>query len=158
MSVQSAPESSVSTSIVLHKRTVSKLSVESAENKLNSVENPSNLNELRSKRVRKVSQNAQFAIYQDETCSPDSYSSDGYEESSPVDSDLQMNPTRPEIVVELPFQSGIHHKRGPLYLSESLHLNPANRGPKAKYIPKKWTKKQSNDHTSKSFLLIFSCF
>ena len=104
--------------IVLYKYTISKLFIESTENKLNSAENPSNSNELRSKCVRKVSQNVQFAIYQDETCS-------------------QMNPIRPEIVVELPFQSGIHYKRGPLYLSESLHLNPANRGLKAKSIPKK---------------------
>ena len=97
-------------------------------------------------------------IYQDETSFPDSYSSNDYEEFSPVDSGAQMEPTRPQVVVEISFRPEIHQKRGPLYLSESLHSNPVNRGPKAKPIPKKWTKKQSNNHTSKSFLLIFSCF
>ena len=158
ISAQPVPESSASASIALHKRTISKVSVESAEKKLNSVEDPSNSNVLRPKRTRKASQNVQFAIYQDKTSSPDSYSSDGYEGFSPVDSGPQMDPTRPKVVVEIPFRPEIHQKRGPLYLSESLHPNPANRGLKAKSIPKKWAKKQPNDHTSKSFLLIFNCF
>ena len=161
ISAHSAPESSASASIALHKRTISKLSVESAENKPIFVENPSNSYVLRPKRVRKASQNAQFSMNQDETSSLDSDSSDGYEKSSPVDSDAQTESIRPKVVVEIPFRSEIHYKRGPLYLLESLQSNPTNRGSRAKSIPKKWTKKQSNDHTSKSkqlFLLIFNCF
>ena len=161
ISAQSAPESSASASIALHKRTISKLSVESAENKPNSIKNVPNPCALRPKRVRKASQNAQFLTDQDEISSLDSYSSDGYEKSSPVVSGAQTEPTRHKVVVEIPFRSEIHHKRGPLYLLESLHPNPTNRGPKAKPIPKKWTKKQPNDHTSKQkqpFLTVFNCF
>ena len=161
ISAQSAPESSASASIALHKRTISKLFVESADNKPNSIENAPNSYVLRSKRARKASQNAQFAVYQDETSSPDSYSSDGYEGSSPVDSGAQTEPPQHKVVVEIPFRPEIHYKRGPLYLLESLHPNPANRGPKAKPIPKKWAKKQPNDHTSKQkqpFLTVFNCF
>ena len=149
ISTQSAPESSASASVALHKRTISKLSVESAENKPISIENPSNSHVLQSKRARKASQNAQFLTEQDEISSTDSYSSDGYKGSSPVDSGTETKPAQPKVVVEIPFRPEIHYKRGPLYLSESLHPTPANRGPKAKSIPKKWAKKQSNDHTSK---------
>jgi hypothetical protein len=141
ISAQSAPESSASASIALHKRTISKLSVESAENKLNSIENAANSYVLRPKRARKASQNAQFLTNQDEISSLDSYNSDGYEGSSPVDSGAQTEPPRHKVVVEIPFRPEIHHKRGPLYLLESLYPNPANRGPKAKPIPKKWAKK-----------------
>ena len=137
ISAQSAPESSASASIALHERTISKLSVESAENKPISIENLSNSNFLRSKRARKASQNVQFVIYQDETSSLDSYSSDGYEGFSPVDSGAQTESIRSKVVVEIPFRPEIHYKRGPLYLSESLKPNPANGGPRAKSIPKK---------------------
>ena len=142
ISVQSASATNTNASIALHKRTISKLSVESAENKPNSIENPSNSRVLWPKRVRKVSQNAQFLIHQDEISSPDSPSSEGYEGSSPVDSGAQTESTRPNVMVEIPFRPEIHHKRGPLYFSESLHSNPTNRGPRAKPIPKKWAKKQ----------------
>ena len=141
ISVQSVSESSVSASIALHKRTINKLSIESVENKPISVENLSNSNFFRSKRTRKVSQNVQFVIYQDETSSLDSYSSNGYNRSSSVDSDVQTESIRSKVVVEILFRSEIHYKRDPLYLSESLQPNPANREPIAKSIPKKWTKK-----------------
>ena len=130
ISVQSVSESSASASIVLYKRTINKLSVKSAENKPISIENLSNSNFLRSKRVRKVVQNVQFVIYQDETSFLDSYSSNGYKGFSPVDSDPQTDSTRPKIVVEIPFRLEIHQKRGPLYLSEILHSNLASRGSK----------------------------
>ena len=52
---QFASESSASASIVLHKRTFSKLFVESVENQSNSVENPLNILNSRLKRVRKAS-------------------------------------------------------------------------------------------------------
>ena len=42
ISAQSASEKNTNASIALHKRTISKLSVESTENKPNSVENPLN--------------------------------------------------------------------------------------------------------------------
>ena len=108
ISVQSASESSASASIALHKRTISKLSVESAENKPISVENLSNSNFLRLKRTRKAVQNVQFVIYQDETSFLDSYSSNGYKGSSPVDSGPQTDSTRPKVVVEIPFRPEIH--------------------------------------------------
>ena len=149
ISVQSASVININVSIVLHKRTISKLSVESTKNKSNSVENPSNSYVLWPKRVRKVSQNVQFLIHQDEISFPDSPSSEGYEGSSPVDSGVQTESTRPNVMIEISFRFEIYYKRGPLYFSESLHLNPTNRGPRTKSIPKKWTKKQLNDHTSK---------
>ncbi|ERF69056.1 hypothetical protein EPUS_09462 [Endocarpon pusillum Z07020] len=61
-----------------------------------------------------------------------------------------MGPIDPNITIEILFRSGIHQKRGPLYLADSLHLNPTKRGPKAKSIPKKWAEKQPNDHTNPS--------
>ena len=108
ISAQSASDANTNASIALHKRTISKLSVESVENQPNSITGPSNSRVLQPKRTRKVSQNVQFAIYQDEISSPDSYSSDGYEGSSPVDSGPQTEPTRSKVVVEIPFQSEIH--------------------------------------------------
>ena len=161
ISVQSASATNTNASIALHKPTISNLSVESAENKPISVENPSNSRVLRLKRVRKASQNAQFLIHQDEISFPDSPSSKGYEGSSPVDSGAQTESTRPNVVVEIPFWPEIHYKRGSLYLSESLHPNTTNRWSRAKSIPKKWTKNQSNDHTSEQkqsfylFLVVF---
>ena len=149
ISAQSAAEMNSNVSIALHKRTISKLSVESAENKPNFVENPLNSRILRPKRVWKASQNAQFLTDQNEISSLDSYSSDSYEGCSPVESGPQTEPRQSKIVVEIPFRPEIHQKRGPLYLSESLQPNPMNRGPRAKPIPKKWSKKQPNDHTSK---------
>ena len=149
ISAQFAPESSASTSIALHKRTISKLSVESVENQSNFIKNPLNTLNSRSKRVRKASQNAQFSIYKDETSSLDSYSSDSYEGSSPVDSDAQTGPIQSHISVEIPISTEIRYKRGPLYLSETLHPNPTNKGPRTKPISKKWSKKQPNNHISK---------
>ena len=149
ISAQSASDTNTNVSIALHKRTISRVSVESAEKKPNFVENPLNPRILRSKRARKASQNIQFLADQDEISSLDSYSSDGYEESSPVDFGSETEPIQSKIVVEISFRPEIHQKRGPLYLSESLQPNPTNRGPKAKPIPKKWSKKQPNDHTSK---------
>ena len=108
ISVQSASESSANASIVLYKRTINKLSVKSDESKPISIKNLSNSIFLRSKRVRKAVQNVQFAIYQDETSFLDSYSSNGYNESSPIDSDPQTDSTRPKIVVEIPFRLEIH--------------------------------------------------
>ena len=55
ISAQFAPESSASASIALYKRTINKLSVESAENQSNSIENVSNPLNIRLKRVRKAS-------------------------------------------------------------------------------------------------------
>ena len=94
--------------ITLHKRTISKLSIESAENKLNSIEIPLNSRILRLKRVWKASQNAQFLMNQDEISSLDSYSSDGYEGFSPVDSRPQTEPIQSKIVVKIPFRPEIH--------------------------------------------------
>ena len=74
---------------------------------------------------------------QDEISSLDSYSSDGYRKSSPVDSEPQTEPIQPKIIIEIPFRPEIHQKHGPLYLSESLQPTSMNRGPRAKSIPKK---------------------
>ena len=148
-------------SIALHKRTISKLSVESAENKPISNTNPLNLRNLRSKRTQKASQNVQLLPDQDEISSLDSYSSEGYKRSSSVDSGFETESKQPKIVIEISFRLEIHQKRGPLYLSESLQQNPVNRGSRTKSISKKWSKKQLNDHTSKQkqlFLLIFDRF
>ena len=108
ISAQSTLEMKNNASIALNKRTISKLSVESAENKPNSIENPLNLRILRPKHVWKASQNAQFSTDKDETSSLDSYSSDGYEGSSPVDSGPGTEPIKPKIVVGIPFRPEIH--------------------------------------------------
>ena len=85
ISAQSASATNTNALIALHKRTINKLSVENTENKSNSIENPSNSRVLRSKHVRKASQNVQFLIHQDEISSPDSPSSEGYERFSSIE-------------------------------------------------------------------------
>ena len=108
ISAQSASDIVINVSITLHKRTINKLSVKSAENKPISVKNPLNSRILRSKRVQKASQNAQFLSDQDEISFLNSYSSEGYKGSSSVDSNSEIESIRPKIVVEIPFRSEIH--------------------------------------------------
>ena len=101
-------ETASSVLIGARKRSAGALSVESAENELFSVKNPLNSPVSRQKRVRKAFQHPYFAVYQDETSSPDSYSSDSYREFSPVYSAPKIGSVRPNIIVELPFQPKIH--------------------------------------------------
>ena len=74
---------------------------------------------------------------QDEISSLDSYSSDNYKRSSPIDPGPQTEPIQSKIIVKISFQLEIHQKRGPLYLSESLQPTSINRGPRAKPTLKK---------------------
>ncbi|KAF7505354.1 hypothetical protein GJ744_000975 [Endocarpon pusillum] len=134
----------------LRKRSASALSVDSAKNEPISTENPSNLSISRPKRLRKAPQHHQFWVYQDETSSLDSYSSDSYEESSPVNSARQLGPVDPNIVVEIPFRSEIHRNPGPLDPLEPPQPISAKRGPRGRAVPKKWSEKQPNDHTNPS--------
>ena len=53
-------------------------------------------------------QNVQFVIYQDEISFPDSYSSDDYKSSFPVDSDSQTESTRSKVVVKISFRPKIY--------------------------------------------------
>ena len=103
ISAQSTSEMKNNASIALQKCTISKLSVESAENKPNSVENPLNSRILRPKRVQKASQNIQFLADQDETSSLDIYSSESYEKLSLVDFGPPTEPIQSKIVIEILF-------------------------------------------------------
>ncbi|KAF7508390.1 hypothetical protein GJ744_009381 [Endocarpon pusillum] len=132
------------------KRSASVLAAQSVENDAISMENSLNSSNPHSKRLRKASQHPQFAIYEDETSSSDSYSSVSYEGPSPVDSAPQIGRVDPNISVEIPFWPGIHQKPGSLYPAEPLRPVSTNRGPKARAIPKNWAKKQPNDHTNPS--------
>ncbi|KAF7502059.1 hypothetical protein GJ744_007689 [Endocarpon pusillum] len=147
---QSASDMAINGLFSSRKRSASLLATQSVENDAIPIENPSNSFNPRPKRLRKASQHPQFVIYQDETSSSDSYSSDSYEGPSPVDSAPRTGRVDPNISVEIPFWPGIHQKSGPLYLAEPLQPISTNKEPRARAIPKSWAKKQPNDHTNPS--------
>ena len=107
-SSKSASEIAPSASIGSYKRSASALSVDSAKNELFPIKKAWNSSVSHQKRVRKPVQHVHFVVYEDETSSPDSYSSDSYRGSSPVYSAPQIGSVQSHISVELPFQSGIH--------------------------------------------------
>ncbi|KAF7503077.1 hypothetical protein GJ744_004359 [Endocarpon pusillum] len=147
---QSASDMAINGLFSSRKRSASVLATQSVENDAISIENSSNSSNSGLKRRRKASQHPQFVIYQDETSSSDSYSSDSYEGPSPVDSAPRIGRVDPNISVEIPFWPEIHQKSGSLYLAEPLQPISTNRGPRARAILKSWAKKQPNDHTNPS--------
>lgn len=148
-STESSSQKVIDASIGLRKRSASVLSIESGENEPSCVKINKKSTVSHFKRPQKVSRNSQFSIFEDETASPDCCSSDSYRELSPAHSAAQIEPIQSKIMVEIPFRPEIHRNSSSLYFLEPLQPISTNRGPRAKPIPKKWAKKQPNDHTSK---------
>jgi hypothetical protein len=109
-----------------------------------------------SKRLRKAFQRPQFSIYEDETSREDSSNLDNDFNSTSVETKPQLGKIQPNISVEIPFRPEFHtgledislqkYSKNTSQILKNLAINSSQRVPK---IPRKWTEKQPNDHTSK---------